>query len=145
MADAAIACWDSKYRYVFWRPVTAIREGGADGNASTEPDTAWAPWLDATPAGTPAHPEYPSGHSTVSGSAAYILAAVFGDNSPFTVTSEARPGTRSFSSFSAAVAEIADARVFGGIHFRSSCVRGNTLGQTVAAYISSRVMRALDE
>ena len=145
MADAAIACWDSKYRYVFWRPVTAIREGGADGNASTEPDTAWAPWLDATPAGTPAHPEYPSGHSTVSGSAAYILASVFGDNSPFTVTSEARPGTRSFSSFSAAVAEIADARVFGGIHFRSSCVRGNVLGQSVAAYISSRVMRALDE
>lgn len=145
MADAAIACWDAKYRYVFWRPVTAIRAGDSDGNAATDPDAAWVPWLDATPTGTPAHPEYPSGHSTVSGSAAYVLATVFGDNSPFTVTSDARPGTRSFSSFSAAVAEIADARVFGGIHFRTSCVRGNALGASVASYISGHVMRVLDE
>lgn len=145
MADTAIACWDAKYRYVFWRPVTAIRAGDTDGNAATDPDAAWVPWLDATPTGTPAHPEYPSGHSTVSGSAAYVLATVFGDNSPFTVTSDARPGTRSFSSFSAAVAEIADARVFGGIHFRTSCVRGNELGASVAAYISSHAMRVLDE
>jgi len=145
MADAAIACWDSKYRYVFWRPITAIRSGDTDGNASTDPDTAWTPWLDALPSGTPPHPEYPSGHSTVSGSAASILAAMFGDNSPFTLTSELRPGTRSFASFSAAVAEIGDARVFGGIHFRTSCVRGNALGQAVAAFVSSHAMRSLDE
>src|SRR5947209_11627187 len=145
MADAAIACWDSKYRYVFWRPITAIRLGDTDGNASTDPDTAWTPWLDALPSGTPPHPEYPSRHSTVSGSAASILAAMFGDNSPFTLTSELRPGTRSFASFSAAVAEIADARVFGGIHFRTSCVRGNALGQAVAAFVSSHAMRSLDE
>jgi hypothetical protein len=145
MADAGIACWDSKYRYVFWRPITAIRAGDTDGNASTDLDPAWVPWLDATPGGTPAHPEYPSGHSTVSGSAAYVLAAVFGDNSPFTVTSDVHAGTRSFSSFSAAVGEIADARVFGGIHFRTSCVRGNSLGASVAAYISSHAMRVLDE
>ena len=145
MADAAIACWDSKYRYVFWRPITAIRLGDTDGNASTDPDTKWTPWLDALPSGTPPHPEYPSGHSTVSGSAASILAAMFGDNSPFTVTSELRPGTRSFASFSAAVAEIADARVFGGIHFRTSCVRGNALGQAVADFVSTHAMRSLDE
>ena len=144
MADAGIACWDSKYRYVFWRPITAIRLGDTDGNASTDPDTTWTPWLDALPTGTPAHPEYPSGHSTVSGSAAYILAAAFGENTPLTFTSEVRPGTtRSFPSFSAAVAEIADARVFGGIHFRTSCVRGNALGQSVAAYVSSHAMLAL--
>ncbi len=146
MADAGIACWDSKYRYVFWRPITAIRLGDTDGNASTDPDPAWTPWLDALPTGTPAHPEYPSGHSTVSGSAAYILAAAFGDNTPLTFTSEIQPGTtRSFPSFSAAVAEIADARVFGGIHFRTSCVRGNSLGQAVAAYVSSHAMLALND
>ena len=145
MADAGIACWDAKYRYVFWRPITAIRAGDTDGNASTDPDSGWIPWLDALPSGTPAHPEYPSGHSTVSGSAAYILAAMFGDNTAFTVTSEIRPGTRSFSSFSAAVDEIADARVFGGIHFRVSCVRGNMLGQSVAAYVSAHAMRRLDD
>ena len=145
MADAGIACWDSKYRYVYWRPITAIRRGDTDGNASTDPDVAWVPWLDALPSGTPPHPEYPSGHSTVSGSAAYILAAAFGENTAISITSEIRPGTRSFPSFSAVVAEIADARVFGGIHFRTSCVRGNTLGQTVAAYISSHAMRRLDD
>jgi len=143
MGDAAIACWDGKYRYVFWRPITAIRAGDTDGNASTDPDPSWTPWLDFFPAGTPPHPEYPSGHSTVSGSAAFVLAAAFGDDTPFTVTSDVRPGTRSFSSFSAATAEIADARVFGGIHYRTSCVRGNLLGQAVAGYISTHAMRAL--
>jgi membrane-associated phospholipid phosphatase len=144
MADAGIACWDGKYRYVFWRPITAIRLGDTDGNDGTDPDPNWAPWLDFFPTGTPPHPEYPSGHSTVSGSAAFVLAAEFGDDTPFTVTSEVRPGTRSFPSFSAAVAEIADARVFGGIHFRTACVRGNTLGQAVAGYISNHAMRPLE-
>jgi hypothetical protein len=144
MADAGIACWDSKYRYVFWRPITAIRQGDLDGNSSTDPDPAWQPWLEFYPAGTPAHPEYPSGHSTVSGAAAFVLAAQFGDNTPFSVTSDVRPGTRSFASFSAAVAEIADARVFGGIHFRISCVRGNSLGQSVAAYVLSHAMQPSD-
>ena len=140
MADAAIACWDGKYRYVFWRPINAIREGDADGNPATDPDPAWIPWLDVQ-GGTPPHPEYPSGHSTVSGSAAAILASIFGDDTPVTATSDVRPGTRSFPSFSAVTAEIADARVFGGIHFRISCIRGNALGQAVAAYVMSHAMR----
>ena len=145
MADAGIACWDGKYRYVFWRPITAIRTGDTDGNDNTVPDSTWTPWLDYFPAGTPPHPEYPSGHSTVSGSAAFILAGMFGDDTPFTVTSDVRPGTRSFPSLSAAVAEIVDARVFGGIHYRTSCLRGNLLGQAVASYISTHAMRALDD
>ena len=137
MADAAIACWDSKYRYVFWRPITAIRTGliPADANPT------WIPWLDFFPGGTPPHPEYPSGHSTVSGSAAFILAATFGENTAFTVSSDVRPGTRSFASFTDAVTEIANARVFGGIHFRISCVRGNMLGRDVADYVSKHAMR----
>jgi hypothetical protein len=138
MADAAIACWDGKYRYVFWRPITAIRAGLTPADA----DPTWVPWLDFFPAGTPAHPEYPSGHSTVSGSAAFILSAAFGENTAFTVTSDVRPGTRSFSSFSDTVAEIANARVFGGIHFRTSCVRANTLGRAVADYVSRHAMHA---
>ncbi len=142
MTDAVIACWDTKYRYVFWRPITAIRAGDTDGNAATDPDPGFTPWLDFFPAGTPAHPEYPSGHSTVSGAAAAILAGVFGDNTAFTVTSDVRSGIRQFASFSAAVEEIADARVFGGIHFRTSCVRGNALGQAVAAYVVNHAMRA---
>ena len=145
MADAGIACWDGKYRYVFWRPITAIQAGDSDGNPATDPDPTWTPWLDFFPAGTPAHPEYPSGHSTVSGAAAFVLAAAFGDATPFTVTSEVRPGTRGFPSFSAATAEIADARVFGGIHYRTSCVRGNLLGQAVADYVSTHAMQPVED
>lgn len=141
MADAAIACWDAKYRYVYWRPITAIRAGDADGNPATDVDTGWTPWLDFFPGGTPPHPEYPSGHSTVSGAAAAILARLFGDDTPVTVTSDVRPGTRSFPSLSAVTAEIADARVFGGIHFRISCIRGNALGQAVADYVATHAMR----
>ena len=145
MADAAIACWDAKYRYVFWRPITAIRGGDTDGNDATVGDPNWTPWLDALPSGTPPHPEYPSGHSTVSGAAAYILEAAFGDNTSFTVTSEialAKTNPRSFSSFSAATEEIADARVFAGIHYRNSCVQGNAVGRAVADYVQSHAMRS---
>jgi len=138
MADAGIACWDGKYRYVFWRPITAIR----DGFTPADSDPAWIPWLDFFPGGTPAHPEYPSGHSTVSGSAAFILAARFGENTAFSLDSETLPGkTRSFASFTDATMEIADARVFGGIHYRTSCVRGNVLGRTVADYVSRHALR----
>jgi len=136
LADAIIACWDTKYRYVFWRPVTAIRTGLTPADA----DPTWQPWLD-TLTGTPAHPEYPSAHSTYSGSAAFILSAEFGENTAFSPTSEIRPGTRSFASFSDAIAEIVDARVFGGIHFRTSCLRGNMLGRAVADYVSRHAMR----
>jgi membrane-associated phospholipid phosphatase len=141
MADAAIACWDSKYRFSFWRPITVIREGFIPSDS----DPAWEPWLDFFKAGTPAHPEYPSAHASLSGSAASVLASVFGENTAFTVDSETRPGTRPFSSFTSAVDEIADARVFGGIHFRTSCVRGNTLGRTVANYVSRHAMRAFGD
>jgi membrane-associated phospholipid phosphatase len=143
MADAAIVCWDAKYRYVFWRPITAVREG------STDPDPTWRPWLESFPATapsgtTPAHPEFPSGHSTLSGSAVAILAAAFGDNTRFTVDSDVRSGTRAFPSFSAALAEIHDARVFGGIHWRTACRIGSALGEAVAAYVSSHALRQLD-
>jgi hypothetical protein len=139
MADAAIACWDGKYRYVFWRPITAIREGIIP--ADTDPN--WKPWLDFFPGGTPPHPEYPSGHSSVSGSAAFILAAAFGENTAFSIDSETTPGKiRSFASFTDAVAEIANARVFGGIHYRTSCVRANMLGRSVADYVSRHALRA---
>jgi hypothetical protein len=141
MADAVIGCWDSKYRYNFWRPITAIREGLTPADA----DPTWEPWLDFFKPGTPAFPEYPSAHASISGSAAFILASRFGDNTSFTVTSESRPETRTFSSFSGAVSEIADARVFGGIHFRTSCLLGNTLGRNVAEFVARHAMRRLED
>src|ERR1700722_2333182 len=137
MVDAIIACWDSKYRYLSWRPVTAIRAAAAPG----DPDSNWQPLLDSL-TGTPAHPEYPSAHSSFSGAAAFVLADFFGENTAFSASSEILPGTtRSYANFSEAIAEIADARVFGGIHLRSSCARGNSLGRAVADYVSRHLLR----
>jgi hypothetical protein len=150
MADAAIVCWNAKYTYEFWRPITAITTSLDDGNQDTDTETEWLPLLTVTPSGalspvgTPAHPEYPSGHSTVSGSAAVILAAYFGDATSFTIDTETLPGVlHSFSSFSDAVSEIHDARVFGGIHFRSACRDGSAAGEAVANYILEHAMQRL--
>jgi hypothetical protein len=94
------------------------------------------------PESSPINENCERGDNTVSGAAAFILAAAFGENTAFSLTSEIRPGTRSYTSFSQAIAEIADARVFGGIHLRSSCARGNLLGRAVADYVSRHAMRA---
>ena len=137
MADAIICCWEAKYTYVFWRPITAIPLADLDGNDDTSADPAWTPLLI-----TPNHPEYPSGHSSASGASAEVLAAFFGDNTAFSVTSELTPGvTRYFTSFSGAVDEVRDARVFGGIHFRSACVDGQNLGRQVAQYVLDNALQ----
>jgi len=131
MADAAIACWEAKYHYVFWRPVTAIPLGDTDGNPATIADPSWMPLF-----ATPAHPEYPSGHSTVSGAAAVVLASFFGEKAHFTMDNDLLIGvTRSFSSFSQALDEVKNARIFAGIHFRSACDDGQTTGIQVANYV----------
>jgi len=138
MADASIATWDAKYRYVFWRPVTAIRLADEDGNDDTMDDPTWTPFLT-----TSAHPEYPSGHSNLAGAAAKVLSAIFGPEVPFNATSEISPGSvRWFVGFDNALKEMADARVFGGMHFRTACVRGTALGGTVASYVLENAMRA---
>jgi len=140
MADAAIATWDAKYYYVFWRPITAITLADLDGNPNTDVDPSWTPLL----GGTPAHPEYISGHSTISASAAAVLAHFFGDNTAFLIDSERVPGVwRAFSSFSSAVLEIHDARVFGGIHFRSACLDGSAVGTAVAHFVIRHSIRPI--
>jgi hypothetical protein len=138
-ADSQIACWDSKYYFEFWRPVTAIRLADTDGNDDTVVDTTWTPLLV-----TPPFPEYTSGHSCASSGAATVLAAYFGDATPFTAKSQTNLGwTRSFSSFSGAVAEVADARVFAGIHFRTACAVGVEMGAGVAEYVMEHLMERL--
>jgi hypothetical protein len=131
MADSTIGCWEAKYSYVFWRPVTAIPLAADDGNPATAADASWAPLF-----ATPAHPEYPSGHSCNSGAAAVILANEFGERTQFTVENDLMPGvTRSFRSFSAALEEVKNARIFAGIHFRSATDDGQALGTKVADYV----------
>jgi hypothetical protein len=131
MADAAIGCWDAKYTYNFWRPITAIREIADDGNAATTPDPAWTPLFS-----TPAHPDYPSGHSCVSGAATGILANEFGEHRNFDMQTDLMLGvTRSFRNFNDALEEMKSARVFAGIHFRTATEDGVGLGTAVAQYV----------
>jgi hypothetical protein len=141
MADAAIACWEAKYYYVFWRPVTAIPLADSDGNTATTPDPNFAPLF-----ATPAHPEYPSGHSTVSSSATRVLTHFFGEHTSFSMTSDVMLGVvRSFSSFSDALHEVTNARVFAGIHFRTACEDGEVTGTAVADYILTNSLQPVED
>ena len=133
MADAAIACWDAKYAYRFWRPVTAIRAADTDGNPDTGADPSWTPLLT-----TPNFPEYVSGHSTFSGAAEVVLSSFFGPDVAFSTSSAGLPGvTRSYTSFRAAAEEAALSRLYAGIHFRFSNQDGLTTGRAVARYVGS--------
>jgi membrane-associated phospholipid phosphatase len=140
MADAAIACWDAKFAYRFWRPVTAIRAADTDGNPDTEADPSWAPLLT-----TPSFPEYVSGHSTFSGAAEVVLSSFFGPDVAFRTSSAGLPGvTRSYTSFRAAAEEAALSRLYGGIHFQFSNHDGLTTGRAVARYALDALNVATD-
>jgi membrane-associated phospholipid phosphatase len=135
-ADALISCWDAKYAYSFWRPVTAIRAADTDGNPDTEPDTSWSPLLV-----TPNFPSYTSAHSTVSGAAAEVLTALFGDQYQFTVSAVSVPYTRSFDSFEAAAAEAGRSRIYGGIHYTFDNLNGLAVGGEVADYVIGNFLK----
>ncbi len=141
LADAAIACWDTKYSYDFWRPVTAIQSADLDGNPLTTADPDWTPLLI-----TPPHPTYISGHSTFSAAAAGILAATFGDDTAFSTTSSTLPGvTRSFTSFSQAAAEAGASRIYGGIHTSLDNLAGREVGTQVAQAVLARFALTQDK
>jgi hypothetical protein len=129
MADDYIAGFKIRYVYDFWRPVTAIREGDTDGNDATAGDPSWNSLQN-----TPAVSDYPSTQSTFSGAVAEVLAGVLGtDQVSFSLTSGPPfPDIkRSFTSFSQVAQESADSRVYAGIHFRTACKDGLTLGRKI--------------
>lgn len=130
-ADAAVAIFDAKYKYNFWRPVTAIRNGDIDGNNATQRDPAWEPFIP-----TPMHPEYPCAHCTFQSTAASALEAFFGsDAATFKLTSTSAPGvTRTFSKLSDYVSEVVNARVYDGVHYRASGEAGAAMGRKIGAF-----------
>jgi hypothetical protein len=132
LADTTIAVWNAKNLFDSWRPITAIAAAG---------DPAWTPLLP-----TPQFQEYPSAHSAVSASAAGVLASFYGNDAPFTVTSAGLPGVdRDFTSFGAAVAQIVDARIFAGFHFRFACEDGVRLGNEIGNYIRATTLLRLTD
>ncbi len=139
-ADASIAIFDAKYSYNFWRPVTAIRNAELDGNNATERDPTWEPMI-----ATPMHPEYPCAHCISQGSAASVLEAFFGDAVPtFTMTSTTAPGvTRKFSRLSDYVTEVVNARVYDGVHYRTSGEVGAAMGHKNGQYAVQNYLKPI--
>lgn len=139
LADSYVAGWDSKLHYDFWRPVTAIREGGNDGNPVTRPDAGWNSFLL-----TPPIQDHPSKHSALGAAAAAVLAHSFQrDAMKFSFSSPtalAANPVRSFTSFSQAARENADSRVRAGLHFRFATVQGLTLGARVGQHVVSTLL-----
>jgi hypothetical protein len=131
--DAAIACWDSKYYFNSWRPVTAIASADADGNDATTADPAWLPL-----ANTPPHPEYPAAHGCVSTEITDTLRRFFGTRYLNITLTSTVPGSipHVFHCTDDIIEEVKMARVWGGMHFPTSTVHGARIGHEVADWIA---------
>jgi hypothetical protein len=134
--DASIACWEAKYHYNFWRPQPAIVNGQFDGNDLTDGNVSWQPLV-----GTPPHPEYPSGHTANSSAMAKILTSEFDDNPGAPVVVTIAGTTRQWNTFSEALDEVIDARVYSGIHFRTSDEAGARMGRQIAQFVLTHALR----
>jgi hypothetical protein len=137
--DAAIAVFDAKYHYGFWRPITAIRNGDIDGNDATERDASWMPLID-----TPLHPEYPCAHCILAASLCAVLQAEIGPGPTpkFTSVSPTAPGVvRSWSRIEDLVQEVANARIYDGVHYRTSTEVGSAMGKKIGELAADKLLR----
>jgi len=140
-ADAGIAVFEAKYRYEFWRPITAIRNGDSDGNPATERDATWQP-ID----NTPMHPEYPCAHCIISGAIASAIEAALGtaDIPQVAMTSPTAPGvTHRWTSIRAYNDEVSHARIWAGFHYRFSVRVGQDMGRKIGEYVVKNAMQPL--
>ena len=141
-ADTQIACWHAKYHYGFWRPITAIAATGRDDdNAATAKDPTWTPTLT-----TPNHPEYPAAHGCLTSAMAEVFSNFLNTNRiDVTLTSTTAPTmpTRHFERANDLRAEIINARLWAGLHYRNSSVQGVTLGRKVAKYVLRHALQPI--
>lgn len=136
--DAMIAVFDAKYHYNFWRPVTAIRNGDIDGNDATERDASWTPFLN-----TPMHPEYPCAHCIVSGTVGTILQAEFGNGAmPVLSTNSptAQNAKRSWTNVEDFMQEVANGRIYDGVHYRTSAEVGTSMGRRIGKLAADKFL-----
>jgi hypothetical protein len=138
-ADTSIACFNEKEAWMRWRPVTAIQLADTDGNPATVADPNWMPLLV-----TPPHPDYTSGHTCFTAASMGTLAYFFHtDKMSFSGYSADSGTTRYFTSFSQALAEVINARIWGGIHTRAADVQGAKIGAQVRGYITGHFFKSL--
>lgn len=138
MDDALIAVFDAKYHYNFWRPGTAIRNGDIDGHDGTEREAGWAPLIDV-----PMHPEYPSGHSILAATVGSVIdAELKGSPAPVLATSSptGNNATRKWNSAEAFVREVSQARIWGGLHFRSATEAGEAMGRRIGTLAAEKLL-----
>jgi hypothetical protein len=137
-ADAGIGCWNAKFFFSFWRPVTAIRAGG--GSPALIADPNWIPL-----ANTPAHPEFPAAHGCVTGSVAHTLQGFFRTREvTLVVSSTVTNTTHTFTNTKELEEEVFGARIYAGFHYRHSLVKGFELGHNVVRNIHTNYFRRLD-
>jgi hypothetical protein len=130
--DGGIGCWNAKYHFSFWRPVTAIPNGDIDGNPETEADPTWLPL-----APTPPHPEFPAAHGCATGAIAKTLENFFGTpNVKFAVNSAATHTTHTYYNVGQLETEAYWARIYAGFHYRHSLDEGFKLGHRVAKQLN---------
>ena len=131
MDDALISVFDAKYHYNFWRPVTAIRNGDIDGNDATQREAAWTAFSEA-----PMHPEYPSGHSILAGAVGAVLKAEIGKGpmaALSTTSPTAKGAARRWTNLDEFMREVGDARIYSGIHYRTSIDAGVEMGKKIGS------------
>jgi hypothetical protein len=139
IGDGSVASFFNKYHYNFWRPETAIHAGDTDGNRKTDADPNWVPFIAA-----PCFPGYPSNHGTLSNSGAEVLRRLYGEaGHAITLSNPAVPNiVLQYGSFRQITDDISDARVYGGIHFRTDQDAGARLGRAVGTAVYKNNLRA---
>jgi len=140
MDDGLIAVFDAKYAYNLWRPVTAIRNGDLDGNRATDRDPGWTPFIE-----TPMHPEYPCAHCIVSGALGAVLEAEIGSGPTPTLSSASSTvggAVRTWTSVGDFTKEVAQARIYDGVHYRFSTEVGSAMGKKIGELAAKSVPKA---
>ena len=138
-ADAFINCWDDKEYWHFWRPITAIQNGGGDGNRQTSGDPGWTSLGAAPP-----YPDHPSGYNCVTGASMEAARAFLGDANDLSLTNLALGVTREYDRFSDVTKNTIVARMYLGIHFRNPDVQGAALGKNVARWVDTNYFKRVN-
>ena len=142
MNDSLVASFLNKYHYNFWRPETAIHAGDTDGNPRTQRDPSFVPFVT-----TPCFPSYPSNHGSAANGAAVILKYIYGECGHFiTLSNPAVPDiVLQYTTFKQITDDISDARVYGGIHFRTDQVAGERLGKAIGRAVYKHNLRRMHD
>ncbi len=138
-ADGLISCWDDKMFYAFWRPMTAIQNGGADGNPATIADPDWEPLL-----ANPPYPDHPSGYNCLTASMMHAATDFFGPQHVAFDLVHANGTARHYTRFTNVIKDTIDARIYLGIHSRTPDVQGALMGKKVARWLGRHELRPVD-